>query len=225
MIRLWWRLIRFGFRLLYNELAFTYDWVSWVVSLGAWRCWVRTSFKHIGAEPGARVLELAHGTGNLQIDLNARGYRAVGYDLSSAMGQIARKKLMRAHLPLRLARGRAQRLPFASNSFAAVVSTFPTDFITAPETLHEVYRVLEPDGVFVIVPNALLTGGGLSERALEWLYQITGQRERRSPESNSDDIAAWFAPFHISVLEERCPRSIVTVIIARKTREIGLESA
>ena len=30
----WWSLIRFGFRLLYNEMAFTYDTVSWVVSLG-----------------------------------------------------------------------------------------------------------------------------------------------------------------------------------------------
>lgn len=225
MIRLWWRLIRFGFRLLYNELAFTYDWVSWIVSLGSWRCWVRTSLKHIGAEPEARVLELAHGTGNLQLDLNARGYRAIGYDLSPAMGRIARGKLQRAELPVRLARGEAQRLPFASESFAAVISTFPTDFITAAETLHEVYRVLKPNGVLVIVPNALLTGSGLSERALEWLYQITGQRESRSSNANDDDLAAWFAPFHVRVVEERCPRSVVTVIIARKASEIGLESA
>ncbi|OWY59258.1 hypothetical protein B7486_75550, partial [cyanobacterium TDX16] len=188
--------------------AFTYDWVSWIVSLGAWRCWVRTSLKHIGAEPGARVLELAHGTGNLQLDLNERGYCAIGYDLSPAMGRIARKKLSRTNFPVRLARGQAQRLPFASDSFTAVISTFPTDFITAPETLREVYRVLKPDGVLVIVPNALLTGSGLIERALEWVYQITGQRERGSRGASDDDMATWFVPFHASMMEERCPRSV-----------------
>ncbi len=210
---LWWRLIRFGFRLLYNELAFTYDLVSWVVSLGAWRCWVRTSLRHINAVPDARVLELAHGTGNLQLDLNARGFRAVGYDLSPAMGQIARNKLAHAGFPMRLARGRAQTLPFASASFAAVISTFPTDFITAPETVREVYRVLKPNGVFVIVPNALLTGSGVSERALERLYQITGQRESAG---SRDGIGDWFEPFQVEVVEERCSRSVVTVIVARK---------
>jgi hypothetical protein len=97
-----------------------------------------------------------------------------------------------------------------------VISTFPTEFITAPETVHEVYRVLKPDGVFVIVPNALLTGGGLSERALELVYQITGQRERSG--SSAQVVAEWFEPFQVEVVEERCTRSVVTVIVARKTR-------
>ena len=35
LINAWRRLLQFGFRLLYREMAFTYDWVSWIVSLGA----------------------------------------------------------------------------------------------------------------------------------------------------------------------------------------------
>lgn len=206
----WWSLVRFGFRLLYNEFAFTYDTVSWIVSLGQWRCWIDTALPHLGSQ--SPILELAHGTGNLQLDLAAAGYRAVGCDLSPAMGGIARRKLLRRGLPVRLARGRAQRLPFASDSFAAVVSTFPTDFITAPETLREVYRILRPGGVFVIVPNAVLTGSGWSARALEWLYRITGQRATMSDNA----LAPLFAPFEIEVFEERCPHSVVTVIVARK---------
>ncbi|MCZ7544410.1 MAG: hypothetical protein M5R40_13175 [Anaerolineae bacterium] len=46
--RLWWALVRFGFRLLYNELAFTYDLVSRVVSLGQWRAWQRAAFSLSG---------------------------------------------------------------------------------------------------------------------------------------------------------------------------------
>lgn len=211
MGRLWWRLVRLGFRLLYNELAFTYDLVSWVVSLGAWRCWIRASLKHLGG--ASPVLELAHGTGNLQIDLNAAGYQVIGYDLSPTMGRIAGAKLRRQGLPDRLARGCAQQLPFAAGSFAAVVSTFPTDFIAAPETVHEVYRVLKPGGVFVIVPNAALTGSGIADRGLEGLYRITGQR---GGSTDQDRLETMFAPFVVEVVQERCPRSLLTIIIARK---------
>ena len=119
-MNLWWRLVRFGFRLLYNEMAFTYDWVSYAVSLGEWRCWQRAALKHLNVQSGARILELAHGTGNLQIDLHALGYHVLGYDLSPYMGQIAQRKLNAHHLPARLARShtlykkRFQTLPSRS---------------------------------------------------------------------------------------------------------------
>ena len=128
-MRLWWHLVRLGFRLLYNEFAFTYDFDSWVVSLGAWRCWVRASLKHL--HPVALILELAHGTGNLQVALNDAGFHAVGYDLSPTMGKIAQGKLQKQNYPARLTQGYAQALPFADGTFASVVSTFPTDFIVA----------------------------------------------------------------------------------------------
>jgi ubiquinone/menaquinone biosynthesis C-methylase UbiE len=212
-MNLWWSLLRFGFRLLYNELAFAYDLVSGVVSLGAWRCWQRSALEHLNAAPGALVLELAHGTGNLQLDLNAGGYRVIGYDLSPYMGRITRAKLRRNHVPVRLARGRAQQLPFPANAFSAIISTFPTNFIIEPETLSEVSRVLQDDGRFVIVPNGVLTGAGAVETGIEWLYRITGQRD-----GAPGDTAAFFASygFEAKSVEERCPRSVAQVIIAQK---------
>ncbi len=209
----WWALIRFGFRLLYNEMAFTYDTVSSVVSLGAWRCWQRAALRYLDTTSGDMILELAHGTGNLQLDLAAAGYQAIGYDLSPYMGQIARTKLQRQGISARLVQGKAQQLPFPANTFKAVISTFPTDFIFAPETLQEINRILCDDGQLIIVPNGVLTGGGMTEAGLEWLYRVTGQRGGQSPPIN-----LFFEPYGFEAIlkEERCPRSVAQVILARK---------
>src|SRR5688572_20675167 len=116
---LWWRLVRFGFRLLYYEMAWTYDLVSWGVSLGHWRKWQRAALPHLKASTDSLVLEMAHGTANLQIDLAQAGLKAIGLDLSPYMGRIARRKLRRAGHAVRLVRGSALQLPFPENRFSA----------------------------------------------------------------------------------------------------------
>ncbi len=174
--RSWWALVRFGFRLLYNELAFTYDLVSWVVSLGQWRTWQRAVFRYLNIAPGDAVLEIAHGTANLQLDLRAAGLKSIGIDRSPHMGRLASRKLRRRGFHPRLARADAMALPFAAASFPAVVSTFPTEFIVHLRTLAEIHRVLRPGGRLVVVVNGRLTGEGPIARLLEFAYTVTGQR-------------------------------------------------
>jgi len=166
-------LIRFGFRLLYNELAFSYDLVAWLVSFGQWAAWRRTAILFLKQGP---TLELAHGTGGLLADLYAAGWAPVGLDISAAMGQLARRRLVQRAMPVRLVRARAQALPFPDAAFANVIATFPTDFILEPETLAETRRVLQPGGRLVVVVMGLLRGPGLLRAVLEWAYRITGQR-------------------------------------------------
>lgn len=213
LLKHWWRLIRFGFRLLYNEMAWTYDSVAWVVSLGQWRTWQRTALKHL-PPPNAFILELAHGTGNLQLDLHAAGYRRVGLDISRAMGIITRRKLKRNKVSAPLVRGGGQALPFADATFDAVVSTFPTPFIFEQATLHEIQRVLKPDGRLVIVINGLLTGKNLASRTLELAYRITGQRDQG--ETTLDNAFAGVG-LSAQAINESCPRSIAQLIIADKS--------
>jgi ubiquinone/menaquinone biosynthesis C-methylase UbiE len=139
------RLLRIAFNLLYNQLAWTYDLVSWTVSAGQWPTWQRSTLRFL---PGRPVLEVAHGTGNLLLDLVSLGLQPIGLDLSPSMSRIASSKLKRRldsqELPVPLVRGSAEALPFAANSLSTVVSTFPTEFIVQANVIAEFHRVLRP---------------------------------------------------------------------------------
>ncbi len=170
----WTFLIRLFFRLLYGPFAWTYDLVAWVVSMGQWNDWAATALEGMN---GPSVLELGHGPGHLLVRMSRRGWRPVGVDLSPQMGRLARRRLLRAGVPARLVRARAQALPFRDGAFAEIVATFPTEYIIDPHTRDEVVRVLRPGGRVVIVAAARFTGRDPLSRFLEWLYRITGQRE------------------------------------------------
>jgi ubiquinone/menaquinone biosynthesis C-methylase UbiE len=209
------RLLWFGFRLLYNELAFTYDAVSWTVSAGQWRSWQRAALPYLR---GKRVLEVGHGTGNMLLDLLSLGFEPVGLDLSRAMGRIAGAKLRRAlgapEPPAGLVRGRVEALPVSSEAFDSVLSTFPTEYVAAPAAIAEFRRVLRPGGVFVTVPAASITGLAPTDRLAEWLFRVTGQ----TGESLFAPLLGRYraAGFEARAEWVRLKRSVVTVVIGHK---------
>jgi ubiquinone/menaquinone biosynthesis C-methylase UbiE len=222
--QLWARLVRFGFHLLYHQMAWTYDTVSWLVSMGAWRDWQHAALPFL---LGPRVLEIAHGPGHMLLALNKAGFFVVGIDLSPQMGHLAFKRLQRAGQPAHLLRGSAQILPFSATTFDSALITFPTGFVTEQETLSALFRVLKTNGHLVIVPEAQLTGTSILERTIEWLYVITGQRrqtffapKRQQPfphgHQGSLQQQLLTAGFHVDVNRITLARSSVTVILAQK---------
>lgn len=164
--------LRVFFRLLYHSFAWSYDLVSAAVSLGRWNDWVRAVVDLLGEES---VLELGHGPGHLQVTMRQRGIRAYGIDESRQMGQQARRGIRRRGGEVRLARARAERLPFPAETFGTVVATFPTEYIFAQATLAEALRVLKPGGNLVVLFGAWPVGKGAADRAIAWLYRVTGQ--------------------------------------------------
>lgn len=213
----WLWLVRLGFRLLYNEMAWSYGAVSWLVSLGHWRAWQRAAIPFIA---GKRVLELAHGPGYLLLDLHDAGFDAVGLDLSPAMGRLAQRRIQQAGLTIPLARGAGEALPFAAASFDTILATFPTPFILRPETLASARRLLRENGRLVIVPEGHLTGRSWLHRFIGWLFIITGQR---SPTRDDEGEAAWTpfirklteAGFQARLEQVKLAGSAATVLIAR----------
>jgi ubiquinone/menaquinone biosynthesis C-methylase UbiE len=165
-IPLWQRLFRYFldifFEQLYSSLAGVYDLIAWVYSAGEWHHWQDVG---IEALPEGKTLELGHGPGHTLGKLRKAGRWAVGVDLSIQMGRLARKRLLQAQLSPLLARARAENLPFPSNSFQAVLSLFPSNYIYAQDTVAEAWRVLKPSGILVIIPSATNVSGPPSIRS------------------------------------------------------------
>ncbi len=210
-------LLRFFFRLLYHEFAFTYDLVAATVSFNRWKDWVLSALPFI---QGKCILEIGHGPGHLQQALRSRGQNAIGIDESAQMGRLAKRNLQRAAVQINLVRGVAQQLPFRSERFDTVVSTFPSEYIFSPETLTEARRVLTPEGRFIVLPSAVLTGRGAVDRFLAWVFRITGETPPNLSEIIHERSRAPFAKagFHLEVHEINVRSSLVFVMLATKIR-------
>ena len=169
-MRLWHRFVKFGFRRLYNEFAWTYNLVSRIVSRGNWHAWQRAALPELD---GTRVLEIAFGTGNLLWDMTAEGYRCVGIDLSPQMARITARKFRQRGREAPICRARAQQLPFADGAFDSMVATFPDHFILDPPAQTEMARVLVPGGRLVVVDGGHILGGDPWTRLLNWAFTVT----------------------------------------------------
>ena len=168
-------LLRFFFHLLYHSLAWAYDLVAFVVSLGRWNQWMHAVLPYI---QGQRVLELGYGTGHLQRCLILQNYEVYGLDESRQMAAITNRRLRAAaetRNGIRLVRARGAAIPFPTHIFSTVVATFPAPYIAEPDTLSQIYRVLQPEGRLVILLAAVHTGRSPLERMQAWLFQVTGE--------------------------------------------------
>jgi SAM-dependent methyltransferase len=174
-------ILRVFFRLLYHQCAWTYDWVASIVSCGEWRHWVSSALPYIS---GHNVLEIGVGPGHLQAAISQKNIQAFGLDESIQMVNITRHRLVDLGQIPHLARGDAQFLPFANESFQQVVMTFPAEFLLHESTFKEIHRVLINEGVLLILPLAWITGRKPLERAVAWLNRITGE----APDWNESDL-------------------------------------
>jgi len=205
------RFMRVFFDLLYHPFAFTYDLVAAVVSFGKWNDWVRSV---IPFTSGTRTLELGHGPGHLQQALTAlrhsSGLDPVAMDESAPMGKIAKRRLGNS---MKLVRAIAQKIPFASETFDTVISTFPSEYIFDPQTLTEAHRVLRSGGRFIVLPVAFPTSG-----FLKWLYKVTGESPAALDENLKEKISRHFtqAGFSVKIKTVEAKFSNLLIILADK---------
>jgi ubiquinone/menaquinone biosynthesis C-methylase UbiE len=216
-------LLRFFFRLLYHQFAFTYDLVAATVSMGRWKDWVLSVIPFI---EGSRILEIGHGPGHLQRALLSRNLLTIGLDESPQMGHLANHNLSHfthnnlssAYTQINLTRGVSQHLPFPNEWFDTLVATFPAEYIFDPQTLIEAQRVLKSNGRFVILPGATIMGRGILDRAMALLFRFTGQTPPNISEILREKSKEPFgkAGFHVEIYELNIRSSLVLILVATK---------
>jgi len=201
------RFMRIFFYLLYHPFAFAYDFVAAFVSFGQWKNWGRSILPFIR---GTHILELGHGPGHLQRFLSDFNLILFGIDESTQMIRLAKKRI---GVHQKLTRGIAQHLPFASESFSSIISTFPTEYIFDRETLFEIKRCLRSSGRLIVLPAAFPSNG-----FLKWLYKVTGESPEALDESIKSKMKEAFvqAGFQTEVQILDVKSSRLLIVIANK---------
>lgn len=127
-----------------------YDWISSLLSLGTGELYRNFALRQAGLEAGARVLDVATGTGLLARAALRRGAKVVGLDPSAGMLSCVKERAR-----LRLSRGIAERLPFRDGSFDFLTMGYALRHVVDLRTTFAEYRrVLRPGGKLLILDFA-----------------------------------------------------------------------
>jgi SAM-dependent methyltransferase len=101
--------------------------------------------------PGARVLDVACGTGNVAIPLARQGAHVTGVDIATNLLTQARERAAAEELDIAFDEGDAEQLPYPAETFDAVVTMFGAMFAPRPElVVSECARVLKPGGLLAM---------------------------------------------------------------------------
>jgi demethylmenaquinone methyltransferase/2-methoxy-6-polyprenyl-1,4-benzoquinol methylase len=132
---------------LFRGLPRRYDALSSALSFGQDPRWRRALVAAAAPPPGARVLDVATGTGMVAAELLARcDCTVVGIDQSAEMLAAARARFA-GDERVELIDGEAERLPFADQSFDALTFTYLLRYVADPAaTIRELARVVKPGG-------------------------------------------------------------------------------
>jgi demethylmenaquinone methyltransferase/2-methoxy-6-polyprenyl-1,4-benzoquinol methylase len=143
-------------RAMFSGIAGRYDLLNHVLSLNIdkrWRRLVRQRLQPTLDDPKALVLDVACGTGDLSIELQAHAKaKVIGTDFCRPMLAVAAKKNAPNSLSIPYVEGDAMNLGFADDSFDAVTIAFGLrNLSNFRNGLAELRRVLKPGGRLVVL--------------------------------------------------------------------------
>jgi SAM-dependent methyltransferase len=105
----------------------------------------------IGIAPGAKVLDVACGTGNSAIPAAKSGASVTGVDIAPNLLEQAKARAAAEKVGIQFREGDAEDLPFDDQSFDVVLSMYGAMFAPRPERVaSELVRVCKPGGIIAM---------------------------------------------------------------------------
>ncbi|MCX7627351.1 MAG: bifunctional demethylmenaquinone methyltransferase/2-methoxy-6-polyprenyl-1,4-benzoquinol methylase UbiE [Methylophilaceae bacterium] len=139
----------------FHSVARRYDLMNDVMSVGLHRLWKRFTVEISGVRPGAKVLDVAGGSGDLaRLFVHKVGPhgQVILTDINASMLNVGRDRLIDAGLLVPIVQCDAENLPFPDNVFDRVSVGFGLRNMTHKErALKEMQRVLKPGGCLLVL--------------------------------------------------------------------------
>jgi demethylmenaquinone methyltransferase/2-methoxy-6-polyprenyl-1,4-benzoquinol methylase len=141
---------------MFDRIAGRYDLLNHLLSFNLDKLWRARMVRRVAdilARPGARVLDLCCGTGDVLLAFEARAGRPVlGSDFSHPMLVAANRKIAAKSFRTQLFESDALALPLADSSLDLVAVAFGfRNLANYEQGLEELLRVLKPGGVAAIL--------------------------------------------------------------------------
>lgn len=140
---------------MFDNIAPKYDFLNQLLSLGIHKGWRRKAIRLLEVQKPKTILDIATGTADFAIEaMKLNPTKVVGVDISKGMLKLGRDKINKLGLQnkIELKTGDSESLPFSDNSFDAITVGFGVrNFENLEKGVADIYRVLNPDGMLVIL--------------------------------------------------------------------------
>jgi demethylmenaquinone methyltransferase/2-methoxy-6-polyprenyl-1,4-benzoquinol methylase len=141
----------------FHSVAGKYDLMNDLMSMGIHRLWKWFTVNNSGVRRGAKVLDLAGGTGDLTrkfSEMVGDSGKVVLADINASMLSVGRDRLTDDGVVgnIEYVQANAEALPFPDNSFDCITMAFGLRNVTDKDkALASMYRVLKPGGQLMVL--------------------------------------------------------------------------
>jgi len=147
---------------MFDTISGNYDILNRIISFGSDIKWRNKILRMILRKSPESILDVATGTGDLAIKFarKSKATKIIGLDISEGMLSVAKKKISDTILSekVEFIKGDSEALPFSTNSYDAITVSFGIrNFENLEKGLSEIYRVLKPKGLFIILETSIPT--------------------------------------------------------------------
>ncbi|NJB81632.1 bifunctional demethylmenaquinone methyltransferase/2-methoxy-6-polyprenyl-1,4-benzoquinol methylase UbiE [Wenyingzhuangia aestuarii] len=147
---------------MFDNISGNYDGLNRVITFGIDVKWREKVVSLVKATNPKKILDIATGTGDLAI-MQSKAIptaEVVGLDISAGMLEVGKDKIKNLGLEasIELVLGDSENIPYEDHFFDAITVSYGVrNFENLNKGLQEIYRVLKPGGIFIVLETSVPT--------------------------------------------------------------------